>query len=270
MTDIDNMEAIYREAIDVSKDVADFIRTELNKITPDQIEEKDKNSLVSYVDKTAEEMIVKRLSKILPEAGFITEEDTVTQSSESAMVWIIDPLDGTTNFLHKIPHFGVSIALRKGNEIIIGVVYDVMREECFHACKGMGSFCNDRKISVSDISNVSESMLATGFPYSNTYDKEPLINTLKYWLTEARGIRRFGAAAVDLCFVASGRIECYYETSLNIWDVAAGILIVEEAGGTVTDYFGLDSHLKGGHIVASNAKIHNEIVDQLIANYKNR
>jgi len=268
MTDIDNIEVIYQEAIAVSKDVADFIRKELYQITPDQIEEKDKNSLVSYVDKTAEEMIVKRLSKIVPEAGFITEEDTVDQSNESTLVWIIDPLDGTTNFLHKIPHFGVSIALRKGYEIIIGVVYDVMREECFHACKGKGSYCNDQRISVSEISDVSKSMLATGFPYSNTYDKEPMINTLKHWLTEARGIRRFGAAAVDLCFVASGRIECYYENFLNIWDVAAGILIVEEAGGTVTDYFGSNSHLKGGHIVASNAKNHQVFVDQLTLHFK--
>lgn len=264
---IDNLEAIYQEAIQVSTDVADFIRTELYKIRPDQIEEKDKNSLVSYVDKTAEEMIVKRLSAILPEAGFITEEDTVDQTQDAALVWIIDPLDGTTNFLHKIPHFGVSIALRHNDELIIGVVYDVMRGECFHACKGKGAYCNQQKISVSGISEISESMLATGFPYSNTYDKAPLITTLQYWLTEARGIRRFGAAAVDLCFVASGRIECYYETSLNIWDVAAGILIVEEAGGTVTDYFGSNSHLEGGHIVASNAKVHDVVVEQLVKNY---
>ncbi len=246
----------------LSTEVASFIREELLKVKSDDIVTKDHNSLVTYVDQTAERMIVKRLQELLPESTFITEEDTVEQG-ESEQVWIIDPLDGTTNFLQRIPHFAVSIALRVSGTMQIGVVFDVMREQCFSAVKGHGAFVNDTAIHVSQKTDISECMLATGFPYANNINFTPLINTLEHWMINARGIRRFGAAALDLCFVAAGRIDCYYESTLNIWDIAAGILIVEEAGGKVTDYFGKACDQSGYQTLASNGHIHQDVVNVL-------
>jgi len=246
----------------LSAEAALFIREELEKVTSGDIKTKDHNSLVTYVDQTAERMIVKRLTELLPDSSFITEEETVEQT-ESDQVWIIDPLDGTTNFLQHIPHFAVSIALRVSGQLQIGVVYDVMREQCFHAVKGGGAFCDGSAIHVSDKKSIDEFMLATGFPYSNSLNFKPLLHILEYWMKNARGIRRFGAAALDLCFVAAGRLDCYYESTLNVWDVAAGILIVEEAGGKLSDYKGGIEFGMGAEVVASNGQMHDAIIEVL-------
>lgn len=261
-----DLKSICEEVKTLSQEVAAFIRDELNAVSQDQIITKDHNSLVTYVDQTAEKKIVNRLQELIPEATFITEEDTIEQA-EGDLVWIIDPLDGTNNFLHKIPHFAVSIALRQKDDIVIGVVYDVMREECFSSVKGQGSYLNDQQIHVSQKESVEECVLATGFPYSKSINFKPLINTLEHWMLNARGIRRFGAAALDLCFVAAGRIDCYYEFKLNIWDIAAGILIVKEAGGEVTDYHGGQTYKEGNQIVASNGKIHPYVINILKTNF---
>ncbi len=264
--DQDQLASWMKQVKVTAAEAADFIRTELYKVKQEQIITKELNSLVSYVDKTAEEMIVKRLSEVLPAAGFITEEDTEDQT-DSELIWIIDPLDGTSNFLHKIPHFAVSIALRYQGEMILGVVYDVMRSECFSAIKGQGAYMNGTKIKVSAVPELSEAMMATGFPYASSYDFKPLVDTLQYWFQHARGLRRFGAAALDLCFVAAGRIDAYYESKLHIWDIAAGVLIVEEAGGVVSDYFGGDTHKGGTQIVATNANLHDKVVAVLSQNF---
>lgn len=261
------LKTICEDVKTLSQEVAAFIRDELNAVSQDQIITKDHNSLVTYVDQTAEKKIVKRLQELIPEATFITEEDTIEQA-EGDLVWIIDPLDGTNNFLHKIPHFAVSIALRQKDEIVIGVVYDVMREECYSSVRGQGAYLNDKQIKVSSKETVEECVLATGFPYSKSINFKPLINTLEHWMLNARGIRRFGAAALDLCFVAAGRIDCYYEYKLNIWDIAAGILIVKEAGGEVTDYQGGQSYKEGDQVVASNKKIHPYVIDVLKTNFQ--
>jgi myo-inositol-1(or 4)-monophosphatase len=262
-----NYVEISKQVKALSTKVATFIREELLKVKSDDIVTKEHNSLVTYVDQTAERMIVKRLQELLPTSSFITEEDTIEQR-ESEQVWIIDPLDGTTNFLQQIPHFAVSIALRVSGIMQIGVVYDVMREQCFSAVKGHGAFVNNTAIHVSQKSDISECMLATGFPYANNINFTPLINTLEHWMINARGIRRFGAAALDLCFVASGRIDCYYESTLNIWDIAAGILIVEEAGGKVSDYFGKDDYHTGKQTLASNGHIHQHVVNVLTQKFQ--
>lgn len=263
-----DFKTICQEVKRLSEEVATFIREELNAVSQDQIVTKDHNSLVTYVDQTAEKKIVKRLQELIPEATFITEEDTVEQA-EGDLVWIIDPLDGTNNFLQKIPHFAVSIALRHKDEMVIGVVYDVMREECYSAVKGDGAYVNDRPIRVSQKESIDDCVLATGFPYAKNMNFKPLINTLEHWMLHARGIRRFGAAALDLCFVAAGRIDCYYEFKLNIWDVAAGMLIVEEAGGEVSDYEGGQTHKTGNQVVASNSKVHSYVIDILKTNFRN-
>lgn len=263
-----DLQHICEEVKQLSKDVGAFIREQLHEVSTDQIITKDHNSLVTYVDQTAEKKIVARLQELLPAASFITEEDTVAQESGNSLVWIIDPLDGTNNFLQKIPHFAVSIALRKDDEMVIGVVYDVMRQECFSAVKGEGAFVDDKKILVSQKDQIDDCVLATGFPYSKSMNFKPLINTLEHWMLHARGIRRFGAAALDLCFVAAGRIDCYYELKLNIWDVAAGMLIVEEAGGRLSDYKGGNTFKEGNQVVASNGHIHQYIIDVLRRNFK--
>jgi len=258
---------LSKKVKDLSEEVANFIRDELLKVKSDDIITKEHNSLVTYVDKTAEQMIVKRLQTLMPESSFVTEEDTI-EEGDSDHVWIIDPLDGTTNFLQRIPHFAVSIALRVSGVMQIGVVFDVMGKQCFSAVKGHGAFVNDRVIRVSSKTDLSECILATGFPYAKDVNFKPLINTLEYWMINARGIRRFGAAALDLCFVASGRIDCYYETSLNIWDIAAGMLIVEESGGKLSDYSGGDDYHMGKQILASNGRIHKDVVNVLKENFQ--
>lgn len=250
--------------VSIAEDVAEFIAEHLNKVSVSDIELKDVNSLVSYVDKQAEKQLVERLSKLIPSATFITEEETVSQE-RSSEVWIIDPLDGTNNFLHKVPHFSISIAYQKDDVTQFGMVYDIMRKECFYATRGKGAYLNSMKISTSATKEISNAFIATGFPYSNSGDKSTLVNALVHWMKHARGIRRFGSAALDLAYVACGRFDSYYETQLNIWDVAAGILIVQEAGGTVSDYSGGDNHLSGQELLASNAHLHQHIREVMLS-----
>ena len=229
---------------------AAYIKREIVKVTGADIEEKDLNSLVSFVDKGAERILVKELSKILPEAGFLTEEDTVEDALRPYM-WIIDPLDGTTNSLLGIPHFAVSVALAHEGELLIGVVHEVNSEEQFYASKSGGAFLNGRPIQVSQRTEYRDILIATGFPYRNEYDNDKLFACLKEWLMNTRGVRRMGSAALDLAYVACGRFGAYYESMLNPWDVAAGILIVREAGGKVSDYNGVEKGYSGKETMAA-------------------
>jgi len=262
-------EELISKAIQIVKQTGNYIKAELGEVTGEQIEEKELNSLVSYVDKTAEEMLVPVLGELIPRCSFITEEETVDQTKKGTYTWIIDPLDGTSNFLHQIPYFAVSVALRKDDEVVFGVVYNIMQDECFHAQLGKGAFMNDRKISVSNTISLDKAILATGFPYSNEVNTNPLVECIRYWVKHARGIRRLGAAALDLCYVACGRLDFYYETTINIWDIAAGVIIVKEAGGEVTDFFGEDDYFDKKMVIASNSKFHGEI-NQVIKNaYEN-
>lgn len=260
-------EDIISEAIKIVKEVGLYIKEELGKVSSGDIEEKELNSLVSYVDKTAEEKLVAVLSQLISGCGFITEEETTTEAGDGEYEWIIDPLDGTTNFLQQIPYFAVSVALRRKDEVIFGVVYNVMQDECFHAQKGKGAYLNDRQIQVSKTDELSKAMLATGFPYSKEHNMEPLINCIKHWTKNARGIRRLGAAALDLCFVACGRLDFYYEITINIWDIAAGAIIVEEAGGTISDFDGGDDYFDKKMIISSNGKLHDEVQSVISSAY---
>lgn len=260
------MDNLLDEIIKLAKSVGHYIKEELERVSEQDIEEKELNSLVSYVDKNAEIKLVARLKELIPDSSFITEEQTVEQS-EGEYQWILDPLDGTNNFLHKIPHFAVSIALREKGEMKIGVVYHIMQDECFYASKGGGAFLNDKAIKVSQVMTLEQSLIATGFPYANNLNTEPLIDCIRHWIKNTRGVRRFGAAALDLCFVACGRIDCYYETAINIWDIAAGVLIVEEAGGQVTDLVGGDDHLMSGSLISSNTLIHDQVQEVINKSY---
>jgi len=251
--------------IPVVRSVGEFIRSKVNQIVKTDIETKERNSLVSYVDKTAEEKLVAALSAICPEAGFITEENTVAQSQKE-LTWIIDPLDGTTNFLHQIPHYAVSVALMSEGEVVLGVVLNAATDHCYYAWKEGGAYLDGEKITVSETSQLQEAVIATGFPYKKD-DVVPLIDTLKDMMRYGRGIRRMGAAALDLVYVACGSFDAYYEASINAWDIAAGIIIVREAGGRITDYDGNEDTIFTGRILATNGTIHQEVQDILTKHF---
>ena len=257
-----DLKSILDNALVVTEEAAVFIRSQAGKVKVDDIIAKSRNSLVSYVDKTAEEMLVKGLGKIIPAAGFITEEETVAQHS-SEYTWIIDPLDGTTNFLQQIPVYSVSVGLLHNDQIILGIVSDVEHRETFYAWKGGGAWCNGQQIHVSDRADVQDAVVATGFPYSSRDVLPQLTSVFEYFLKNARGIRRLGSAAIDLAYVACGRFDVYYETTLNPWDIAGGIILVEEAGGTVTDFSGNRNMLKKGQIIAASPQIHTAVADHI-------
>lgn len=250
------------EVIKVSRKAGGFIREESKKFSASSIEHKGFNDLVSYVDKEAESMIVAELSVLLPEAGFIAEEGTSDKKGEQYN-WVIDPLDGTTNFIHGLPVYAVSIALMQENEVVLGVVYEINRDECFFAVKNGGAYCNAQKISVSAAPTLSKSLIATGFPYYNFEQMPKYLSILNELMQKSHGLRRMGSAAVDLAYVACGRFEGFFEYNLNAWDVAAGILIVQEAGGKVTDFSGGNDAVFGRELVSSNNHIHHELLTEI-------
>ncbi len=256
MEDI-NLRSLCMDAREIIIRVGEFIRREKGKVTTGEIEIKSLNSLVSYVDKTAEEHLVDELGKLLPGAVFLTEEETI-KTQRGDLQWIIDPLDGTTNFLHSLPVFSISVALQWKQETVLGIVYEINQHECFYAWKEGGAFLNGETISVSQTPTLEDSLIATGFPYYD-YDKvSAYLQILSEMMTKTRGIRRFGSAAVDLAYVACGRFDAFFEYSLNVWDVAAGALIVQEAGGKVKDFRGGNDYLYGREMVATSAAVEEE------------
>ncbi|HTE31058.1 MAG TPA: inositol monophosphatase family protein [Chryseolinea sp.] len=256
-----NLKDIQRNVIDLCGQVGEFIYTEGSNFDRSRIEQKNGfNNLVSYVDQEAERRLVKVLRELLPQAGYITEEGTVAQSKTNKYNWIIDPLDGTTNFLHNLPIYAISVALTRDNIPVLGVVYHVVRKECFHAIENDNAYCNDRVIHVSTIPTLQESLLATGFPYYHFDKRDQYLEIIKDFLEKTHGIRRLGSAAIDLAYVACGRLEGYFEYNLNAWDVAAGILIVQQAGGKVTDFKGGNDCLFGGELCAANGLMHQEML----------
>lgn len=259
MTDPDKL---LEKVITTAKSAGSFIRDELNKLKSSDIETKGKHDYVTYVDKKAEGQIVKDLQLLLPEAGFIVEENTISKQGD-AYNWVVDPLDGTTNFIHGIPVYSVSIALMHHKEVILGVVYEVNRDECFAAAKNNGAFLNGKPIHVSKAAALKNSLLATGFPYHDYSRMDSFMEFFRWCMENTHGLRRLGSAAVDLAYVACGRFEGFYEYGLNAWDVAAGCLIVKEAGGTVSDFKGTDDYLFGKELLASNNKIYNEFLAQI-------
>lgn len=253
---------IQKEVIELSLKCGEFIRQEAASFDYSKVEIKGKNDLVSYVDKEVERRMVAALREIVPSAGFVTEEGTV-EEDDRELKWVIDPLDGTTNFIHGLPIYSTSIALCQGKNVMVGVVYEVNRDECFAAAKGHGAYCNGKEIKVSTLQTMDTSLLATGFPYYNFERLEQYLAILNELMKNTHGLRRMGSAAVDLAYVAMGRFEGYFEYNLNPWDVAAGALIVQEAGGVVTDFSGGDNHVFGREIIAANG-IHQELKDLIV------
>lgn len=249
----------------VVKQTTHFIREAKTNRQKLDIEKKGVNNFVTEIDKKAEEMLVSGLTEILPEAGFITEEATAT-ITDRKYTWIIDPLDGTTNFIHGAPPFAVSVALTHGNQTVLGIVHEVMLDECFYTWKGAPTYCNGNSIAVSDIKKVKESLIVTGFPYTDFGQMDEFLASLDYLFRNTHGMRRLGSAATDLAYVACGRFEAFYEYGLAPWDVAAGALLVKNAGGCVTDFNGKDNYIFGKQIIATNNIIHNEF-EKVVAEF---
>lgn len=251
----------------IAREVGEFIRSEAESFTHDKIEYKGLNDLVSYVDKTAEERLVAKLSGLLPSSGFITEEATISKTGEMYN-WIIDPLDGTTNFIHGIPTFAISIALQKGTELVSGVVYEINRDEMFYAWAGGGAFLNGKTIRVSGADAISKTLLATGFPYYDFTKQEQYLRAFSELMQSCHGLRRIGSAAVDLAYVAAGRFDGFFEYNLNAWDVAAGALIVREAGGKVLDFSGGTNFISQRELIAGSPVIADQLLDILQRHFK--
>ena len=251
-----NLKQITEQVITLATEVGVFIRTERQSFSYSKVEIKGLNDLVSYVDKTSEKLLVEKLGQIFPDAGFIVEENTKSETKDYN--WIVDPLDGTTNFIHGIPCYAISIALEYQGDIILGVVYEVAQDECFSAFTHGGAFLNGKRIYVSDRKVLSESLIATGFPIYNFSRIDKFMKTLELLMRSTHGIRRIGAAAADLCYLACGRVDAFFEYNLNAWDVAAGGLIVKEAGGFVTDFNGNNNWLFGKEIMATNKNLQTE------------
>ena len=253
---------IVNQSLVIVKEAAHFIKNNVDKVSSDQVIEKGTNSLVSYVDQHSEAILIKGLSDILPDAGFITEEEMVEQSQKK-YTWIIDPLDGTTNFLHSTPYFSVSVALYDGEKVIAGIVHEVMHDEVFYASHGNGAYLNQKVIRVTQRPSFHDVLIGTGFPYKIEHISEGHFLALKQVLSKTRGIRRFGSAALDLCYVASGRFGAFYEKTLNSYDIAAGALIVKEAGGLISDFSGGSDWLFEGEILATAPQFRDEMLDIL-------
>lgn len=255
-----DLAALTREIRTIATDAGAFLLQERSRFQRDAIEYKGLNNLVSYVDKETEKRLVERLGQLLPEAGFITEEGTTGQDADqSSLNWIIDPLDGTANFIHNLPVFSVSIGLAEGNTPIAGVVFDPNRDECFSAWQGGGAYCNADRIRVSPATQLGESLIATGFPYYSFEQMPQYLRILESLMRQTHGLRRMGSAAIDLAYVAAGRFDAFYEYNLNSWDMAAGVLLVREAGGTVTDFDGGDAFLFRGDVIAG-CGVHPELI----------
>jgi myo-inositol-1(or 4)-monophosphatase len=254
-----NLPELTADVCAIARGVGDFLNNERKNFSASRIEVKGKNDFVSYVDKQAEQRIVAALRTLLPAAGFIAEEGTAGSSNERYR-WVIDPLDGTTNFIHGLAPYAVSIALMDGSEVVLGVVHEATRGECFYAWQGGAAYCNGSEIRVSAAPTLADALVATGFPYHDFGRIEGYMRSLNYFMEHTHGLRRLGSAATDLAYVACGRFEAFYEYSLKPWDVAAGVLIVQQAGGRVCDFSGGSNYIFGRELVSCNANIFEEFL----------
>lgn len=253
-----DLSVITASIVTIARETGGFIRSEAEGFSLEEVELKGKSDLVSYVDRETEKMLVTALQALLPEAGFITEENTVDQDRKE-YTWIIDPLDGTTNFVHGLPTYAISIGLIHLDQVVAGVVYEVNRDEAFYAWKNGGAYLNGKPIHVTKAARIEDSLFATGFPYYNFEKLEEYLAILNELMKGAHGLRRVGSAATDMAYVACGRYEAFFEYNLNSYDIAAGVILVQEAGGVVTDFSGGDDYLFGRHLIAAGP-VHPELL----------
>lgn len=248
-------------AIRAARSAGNVIIRNLGKLDTLAIHTKDRNDFVTEVDRQAEQEIIYILRKAFPAHGILAEESGFQEGDEYQ--WIIDPLDGTTNFLHGFPQFAVSIALRHKGRLEQGVVYDPLRQEIFSASRGAGATMNDQRLRVTNRKTLEGSLLGTGFPFKSQHHLEVYLEMFRALFPQTAGIRRAGSAALDLAYVASGRLDGFWEIGLSIWDMAAGVLLIQEAGGLAGDFSGGHDHLESGNIVAGNPKLFAEILKSI-------
>lgn len=249
------MHPLLNVAIMAARRGGDTLLRSLKKLDKIKVEQKGRNDFVSEADRTAEHAVIETIQKHYPEHAILAEESG--QRGESEYVWVIDPLDGTTNFLHGFPVFCVSIALLHKGRPEHAVVYDPLRQELFTASRGQGAQLDGRRIRVSKLNNMERALLGTGFPYRDSnFGIEPYLKMLQKALAHTSGVRRAGSAALDLCYVAAGRMDGFWETGLKSWDIAAGALLIREAGGIISGLDGSENFLDTGHVLAGTPKIY--------------
>jgi myo-inositol-1(or 4)-monophosphatase len=255
------MNSFLRTAIQAAHSAGRIHRRHYGRVRDIQYKSKNKLNLVTEVDRLSERAILSLLRKKFPSHGLWGEESG-SQKKDSDFTWIVDPLDGTTNYAHGYPFFCCSIALAKGRTPLVGVVYDAFRGECFAAERGKGAFLNGRRLRVSKTRTLAESLVCTGFAYAVRETHYNLDNFRRFVL-KAQGVRRDGSAALNLAFVAAGRFDGFWERGIQAWDMAAGVLLIQEAGGKVTDITGRPFDLLGENALASNGKVHREMFRML-------
>jgi myo-inositol-1(or 4)-monophosphatase len=268
MADLSQEEEV---AVRAARGAAAIIQRYAGGVASDSVRSKGTHDLVTDADVAAQEHIVSVLLEAFPTHKILAEEDQSETSAESAENrWIIDPIDGTTNFAHGVPPYGVSIALERDGELVLGVVLDVPRDELFTATRGGGLFINGVRARVSDTTSLDESLITTGFPYRAFERIDEYLAALRNLMQHTRGIRRPGSASLDLAYVAAGRFDAFFETHLSPWDVAAGIVLVREGGGRVTGFDESIDPLSGVEILASNSRVHEAMLEQLEPLQQNR
>ncbi len=245
------------QVVQLSKEVGTFLMTERKNFSHRDIETKGTHDYVTYVDKRSERQLVDALSVLLPGSGFIAEEGTSDFRSDDYN-WIIDPLDGTTNYIHALPPFCVSIGLMYRGSMVMGVIHEPNLNETFYAWKDSKAYLNGKEIEVSKTSNLDQSLLATGFPYYDYSKMDAYMELFKWCMIHTRGIRRLGSAAIDLAYTACGRVDGFFEYGLRPWDVAAGVFIVQQAGGKISDFSGGEDYIFGKELLAFNALVFEE------------
>lgn len=252
------MHPMLNIAVRAARSAGNIIVRNLDRVDTLTVHTKDRNDFVSEVDRQAEQEIIGILRKAYPGHGVLAEESGSQDGND--YLWIIDPLDGTTNYLHGFPQFAVSIALQYKGHIEQGVVYDPLRQELFTASRGAGATLNDRRIRVTSRRSLDGALLGTGFPFKAQQHLDAYLDMFRALFPKTAGIRRPGSAALDLAYVAAGRLDGFWEIGLNIWDMAAGVLLIQEAGGLSSDFLGGHEYLKNGNLVAGNPKVFAEIL----------
>ncbi|GAQ94037.1 myo-inositol-1(or 4)-monophosphatase [Thermodesulfovibrio aggregans] len=255
-------------AIEVAQQAGKIIKEKIGTITFEQITHKSISDYVTEIDIYSEKTIVNHIKKHFP-AHQIMAEESSNDYKKAEYLWIIDPLDGTTNFIHGFPFVAISIALMYKGEIVLGVIHDPTRNETFYAELGSGAFLNGERIKVSTTNLPELSLIATGFPFRNKQYIPNYIKIFRELLYSVSDLRRAGAAAIDLAYVACGRVDGFFEFALSPWDIAAGVSLIKEAGGVVSDFEGDDGYLKTGHIIAGNPVIHSFLVNKINEVLKN-
>ncbi len=248
-------------AVRAAREAGRVVMRYFNRIETLAITEKQTNDYVSEVDRAAEDAIIDTIRRAYPHHAILAEESGAHDGNEYQ--WIIDPLDGTTNYLHGLPQFSISIALQHRDELISAAVYDPVRDEMFTASRGNGALLNDRRLRVSDQKILKGALIGTGIPFRDQRYLDEYLGMLKAMVKDTAGIRRPGSAALDFCWLAAGRMDGFWELGLSAWDFAAGSLIVREAGGAVSDIRGGSRQLESGNVIAGNVRVHREMVQRL-------